>query len=261
MKATYTSSVFAIFCMLVLVLTGCAGSESVDSEDGEWSTATRQEKKQNDSRRTNDSRNSDRSYSSNDNSDRKYNSSEGEELGEALSELGNALEGLGEAFGGGNTVEAVDFRELRTIMPDRIRNMEKGKSNGERTGALGFRISQVDQMFYEEDGNGQIEISVVDLGGLKNVASMGLDWLKLDVDRETDEGYERTRTYRDHPVLDKCDSMSGTMRCEMTAFVSRRFVVSLKSRDMEAGMLERVLEDMDIRKLERMKEEGISQDG
>ncbi len=259
MKATYTSSIFAMFCMIVLVLTGCTGSEGVDAEDEEWSTATRQERKRSDSRSNNenDSRNSDNSY----NSDKTYNSPEGEELGEALNELGDALESLGDAFGGGNSVEAVDFRELRTIMPDRIRNMEKGKSNGERTGALGFRISQVDQIFYEEDGNGEIEISVVDLGGLKNVASMGLDWLKLDVDRETDEGYERTRTYREHPVLDKCDNMSGTMRCEMTAFVSRRFVVSLKSKDMEAGMLERILEDMDIRKLERMKEEGITQEG
>lgn len=254
MKATYTSSIFTMLCMLVLVVAGCTGSDGADAEDGEWSTASKQTQR-------NDSRSNDKDRNSNSSDDRNSTSREGEELSDALNEIGNALEGLGEAFGGGNTVEAVDFRELRKIMPDGIRGMEKGKSNGERTGALGFRISQVDQAFHEDDGNGKVDISIVDLGGLKNVASMGLDWLKMDVDRETDDGYERTRTYREHPVLDKCSNMSGTMRCEMTVFVSRRFVVSLESRGMEAGQLEDILEDMDIRELERMRDEGIAEDG
>ncbi|MEM8484158.1 MAG: hypothetical protein AAF564_01355 [Bacteroidota bacterium] len=255
MKATYTSSLLAMLSVVVLILSGCTGSESNNTEDEEWSTATKQAQRNNSS--------SSNSYSSDSDSKTrsKSKSQEGGELGEALSELEDALDGLGEAFGGGNKVEAVDFRELRTIMPDRIRGMEKGKSNGERTGALGFRISQVDQMFAEENGNGRLDISIVDLGGLKNVASMGLNWLQMDVDRESDDGYERTRTYREHPVLDKCSNMSGKTRCEMTVFVSERFVVSLESRDMDAGMLEDILEDMDIRKLERMKEEGISEDG
>ena len=245
-----------VFVFLLTAGTGCTGESNAWDDGDDWGTNQRDDRDKDDR-----SRDRNRNSNSNSNSNRNDSDSPGDEIGQAFEELGNALEGLSDAFNNETNVEPVDFRELGEVIPERIRGMEAGKSSGERTGALGFRVSQIEQTFYEENGDGKVEISVVDLGGLKNLAAMGLDWLNLDVDREGTDGYERTRTYRDHPVLDKCDSRSRYDVCEMIAFVSRRFVVTLRSTDMEMGMLEDVMEKMDIRKLERMKEDGVMQEG
>ena len=240
--------------LFIILLVFMAGAGCTDSNS--WDTDEDVKTSKSDDQDQRDDRNSNRNSNQN-NSDDEYPDTE---LGNALNELGNAFEEMGKAFGNDTNVEPVDFRELRALLPEEIRGMEKGKSNGERTGALGFRISQVEQTYEEENGDGKLEISIVDLGGLKNVAAMGLDWLNVDVDRESDDGYERTRTYRDHPVMDKCEQTGRYDKCEMTAFISRRFVVSLKSQGLERGRLEDILEEVDIRKLERMKDEGVDED-
>lgn len=246
MKSTF--SLFIMSLLILVVATGCSDADKWDTKDDDWAANEQDDKQSKDDDRDN----RDRRNSNNNNDD----DSPGGELGEALNEIENAFEELGQAFGAESKVEPIDFRDLRELLPERIRGMEKGRSNGERTGALGFRISQVEQTFEAENGDGEIEISIVDLGGFRNVASMGLDWLSVEVDRESDDGYERTRTYRGHPVMDKCEQMSRYERCELTAFISRRFVVSLKSKDVERGRLEDILEDIDIDKLEDMKDEG-----
>lgn len=236
MKRTFYSAFLTLFT-LVFLAAGCSDSGNWDSGEDAWNSS---EKNNDDSR----DRNNDDNYADN-------------EIGEALNQLGNALEEMGSALGNETQTEPVDYRELRDVIPGSIPGMEKGRSSGERSGALGFRVSQVEQIFEEENGDGRVEISIVDLGGLKNIASMGLEWLNLDVDRESDDGYERTRSYRGHPVLDKCERMNRYDKCEMIAYVSKRFVVTLESRGLEMGRLEDIIEEMDIRKLEDMKDDGV----
>ncbi len=239
MNSKYVSWLLAAFLVFTTAV-GCSDSNGWDTED-DWKTSKREDREKK-SRR-----------------DKKDTDDFENELDEALSQLGDAFEDMGDAFGRESEIEPVDFRDLRDVLPGDIRGLEKGKSSGEKGGALGFRISQVEQKYESEDGDSRVEISIVDLGGLRNVAAFGLDWLKLKVDREDEDGYERTRTYRDHPVIDKCRQMSRYDHCEMTAFVSRRFVVKLESWGLERGGLEDVMEDTNIRKLERMKDEGVGE--
>lgn len=247
------SLMFGMVTVLLIMLVSAGCTESNEWDEGSQGGQASRQSDQNNDQRQRDERRSDENRSE-DNTDESLET----ELGNAFNELGNALEELGEAFQNETSVEPVDYRDLREMLPASIRGMEKGRSEGERSGTLGFRISQVEQSYESVSGDAEVEISIVDLGGLKNIAAFGLEWLKMDVDRESDDGYERTRTYRGHPVLDKCERRGGEdYRCEMVAYVSRRFVVALKSKGLEKGSLEGIMEQVDVKRLEAMKDEGV----
>ncbi len=254
MKSIFSGVVIAL--LLLSAGAGCSESDQWDKENNDWQASSTENTRSNRDDRVRDEEDRDDTRSSNDNRNDSRNDDRQSDLEDAFSELGSALEELGQAFKEEAGVSPVDYRELREVLPAQIRGMEKGRSNGERTGALGFRISQVEQTYTSANGDAELEISIVDMGGLKNLAAVGLEWLNLDVDRESDDGFERTRTYRGHPVLDKCERMGGEDRCEMVAYVSRRFVVAIKSEGLEKGSLENIMEQVDVERLEEMREAG-----
>ena len=185
--------------------------------------------------------------------DAKDNDTPGENLDEALSHLGNALEELGESLNGESGVEPVDYRDLREFLPNRIRGLEKGSYNGERTGTLGFKVSKVEQEYESENGDESVDISIVDLGTLRNFATFGLEWLKLEVDREDDKGFERTTRIDGHPALEKCETTSRYERCEVHLLVDERFVVEIKSKGLSIRQVRNILDDIDLKDLAELE--------
>ena len=182
----------------------------------------------------------------------------GEELDEALSSLGNALEELGESLNERSSVEPVDYRDLRDLLPGRIRGLEKGNYNGERTGTLGIKISKVEQEYESDDGDESVDISIIDLGSLRNVAAFGVDWLKVERDRESNDGFERTTQIDDHPALEKCQTSSQYEKCEIHLLVGERFVVDVVARGLSIRDVRNIVDDIDLRGLEKMRNEGVS---
>ena len=185
------------------------------------------------------------------------NETPGEELDEALNDLGSALEQLGQTLNNETGVEPVDYRELRDVLPRRVRGMEEGSYNGERAGSLGFKVSKVEQEYESTDGDQSAAITIVDMGSLKDIASFGVNWLNLELDRENDRGFERTTQIDGHPAMEKCEQLSNYEKCEVHLFIAERFVVDLTTRGLSADEMRDILDDMDLRKLEKMRGEGM----
>ena len=236
------SHVLLVLACTGLTLSGCAGCGSDDD------TIARSEERRTERSNERHDRNTE---------DDRDAATPGEDLGEAMNNLGNALEQLGQSLGGDANVEPVDYRALRDVLPRRIRGLEKGRYNGERTSTLGIRVSTVEQEYESDDGDEWVKIQVVDLGSLRNVAAFGLDWLKLEVDRESSDGFERTTTIDGHPALEKCQTSGRTEQCEVHLFVAERFVVDLESKGFSIDRLHDVIDDMDLEDLEEMKLEGV----
>lgn len=180
-----------------------------------------------------------------------------ENLGEAMQELGKVLGELGGTIGGEAAVTPVDFRELRELIPDRVRGMEQTANSGERAGALGIKISTVERTFQSSDGEEEIALKLTDLGSLKNAATLGLNWLHLDVDREDDNGFERTREFKGHPAHETCTSAGDSDRCSMHVLVAERFVLELEGRGVDIDKLRDVAGDVDIKQLDKMRYDGV----
>lgn len=165
---------------------------------------------------------------------------------EALGKLEETVEGIQKD--GLVKTKPINFRKLRDLLPESASGFTRTKANGESTGVAGFNISKVEARYEKDDQ--RINLDFVDAGGLGS-AMMGLaGWSMLKVDKESDNGFERTTTYKGHKAFEKCNGN----RCEFAVIVAKRFLLTLDGRNIDLDDLHDIVDDIGLRKLERMKD-------
>lgn len=185
-----------------------------------------------------------------------------EKIGEGLDEMGKKLEGgLAEAMNKlGDAVEdlqeegvvkkkPVNFRKLKELLPESSDGFERSKASGESTGMAGFNVSTVKARYQKDDK--RINVEIIDAGSIGSTM-MGLAaWSLVQIDKESDDGFERTTTYKGNKAFEKCNQS----RCEFSVFVAERFLMNLKGRNIELEDLHDLAEEISLKKLEAMKDE------
>ena len=147
-------------------------------------------------------------------------------------------------------VETVDFRALKELLPDNADGLARQSATGEKTGAMGFKISTANAKYANTDNSERIELSIVDAGGTG--VMMGLAaWSMIDVDKETENGYEKTGKMGDYKSYEKYDN-SGKDG-EIAVMIQNRFVVTAKGQGVSMDKIKTALEDIDLNKLADMK--------
>lgn len=165
-----------------------------------------------------------------------------DDLAGALNKVQDALKDVEKNLKNGEEVEIADFRDLKEVLPKRLLRMDRYSHTGEKSGVTGFKISQATAKY--KDGDRRLEISIVDSGGMA-LASLGAAaWTMLDVDRETDDGYERTTTIDGYKAYEKFDSRRG--KAEISIFYKDRFLVAIKGDNLKKGDAEDVLDKLDL---------------
>jgi hypothetical protein len=162
---------------------------------------------------------------------------------------------LGEAFGGGQSVESVDFRTLRDLLPDELDDMERVDASGERTGVAGFSFSQAEGEYRGDDGDRRISLQIIDGGGLAQMTMLGASWMQMEVDRENSDGYERTTEFEGYPAFEKVRT-GARPRSELSFVVAERFLVTANGQNVEMDELKDAVEEIDLDELEDLREKG-----
>lgn len=163
--------------------------------------------------------------------------------------IGNLLEKVGQALNSDPDVEPIEFRKLRDLLPDEIDGMEREHAEGESVGALGIRMSTASARY---DGLGRdMEVKLVDLGTMHRAAEEGIDALDAHMDREWEDGYERTTEVRGHPAHIRVDHHGSRTDLEATILISGRFVVHIEAdgRDVSEDLIDEVMDS--VERLER----------
>jgi len=192
----------------------------------------------------NDEENSTSATDDNSSSD-KASTDEPANLSEAMQQAQDAMKNLQ----GGKQVAVVPFRELQEFLPEKLAGYERTKKSGETTGALGMNVSHAKATY--KDGDQQIKVDVVDTGGLGS-AMMGMAaWSSITIDKEDDNGYERTSTLDGYKCFEKFRKSGSSS--ELSVIVGDRFLVTASGRTEDMGNLKKVIKDMDLGKLGRMK--------
>lgn len=166
---------------------------------------------------------------------------------------------LGQMFGDGDgeTVETVDFRMLRDLLPDDLEEFDRTDISGEKTGMGGFRISTAEAEYRDEDDSSRrITLQITDAGGMGRIVMMGAAWTKFEVDKESSDGYERTTEYEGYPAYEKFRS-GDRPQAEIQLVVGDRFFVSADGQNVEMDDLKDAIEDLDLDDLEDMRDEGV----
>uniref|UniRef100_A0A832G872 Lipoprotein n=1 Tax=Ignavibacterium album TaxID=591197 RepID=A0A832G872_9BACT len=173
-----------------------------------------------------------------------------------LENFAESMKNLSESFNEGKKVNPVDFRDLKSLLPEQIGTLKRTNASGEKSSAMGINISKADADYREEQGNKRIDIEITDLGsvtGLSAFAAYG--WYMTEIDKETDDGYEKTFTYKGNKGYEKYNNKY--QNGDISVLVAKRFVVEINGDNVSMDEMKAALDMIDIGKLEGMKDFGI----
>ncbi|WP_435357409.1 transposase [Emticicia sp. SJ17W-69] len=144
--------------------------------------------------------------------------------------------------------EVVDAKLLKELLPDDADGLSRKEASSEKTGAMGFNISTAQGRYRNDDSS--IEVNIIDAAGTG--ALMGLAaWSMIDVDKETEDSYEKTTKYKEHKAFEKYNNKNKDG--ELAVIVASRFVVTVKGNNVAMDKIKATLDDIDLGKLEDLK--------
>ncbi len=172
--------------------------------------------------------------------------------------LGDAMNAMGAALGaanGGKKVDVVEYKVLKDMLPESIGNMKRTSANGEKTAAMGMQVSNAEGR-YENDQNGGVTVKLTDIGSMTGLAGMAAyAWAATDIERESDNGYEKTSTFNGFKSHERWEKSSNSG--EISVLVGGRFVAEASGYNTSMDALKDALGKIDLKKLEGMKNQGV----
>jgi hypothetical protein len=158
----------------------------------------------------------------------------------------------------GKKVNPVDFRELKALLPESIGDLKRSNLEGEKVAAMGMNISNANADYSDEQGEQSIDLKITDLGsvsGLSGMAAYG--WYMVDIDKEDDNGYEKTITYKGNKGYEKYDTQGKYG--ELSILVAKRFIVEANGNNVTMDQMKAAVNMIDLGKLESWKDFGVEQ--
>ena len=147
-------------------------------------------------------------------------------------------------------VATVDFRALKELLPTDADGLPRKEATGEKNGTAGFSVSTATAKYANDDQSERIELSIVDAGGAAMMMGLAA-WSMIEVDKETDDGYEKTGSMNGNKSYEKYDN--GDKDGEVAVLVNKRFIVTAKGRGVSMDKIKAALEDVDMDKLASLK--------
>jgi len=167
------------------------------------------------------------------------------------------MEALFKALGGeeGSSQSAaadlVDHRSLRALLPTELKGMKRAEVASEKSGAMGIAVSRAAAK-YKGTQDSVIEIAIEDVGGLGKMGALGFAvWAAAEVDRETEDGFERTAPYKGFKAMESYDQRNRSGQIEV--LVAGRFMVRVSGQRIPFEQLKAALDELDLTKLAALK--------
>ncbi len=150
--------------------------------------------------------------------------------------------------------EPIDFRELKTLFPERLGVYARVDAGGERTAILGYGLSKA-HAFYQGK-RGEIKMHLYDSGGLRSVKAVHAGWLYAQIDRENGTSTERTTTIKGYPSREKY--RSDTQTGEVDIVVADRFIIKVSGDNVPLEVLHQALDKIQLSTLASWKDKGLT---
>lgn len=169
------------------------------------------------------------------------------ELPVAGPQMAKAMEAMNRAAAAAESapVHPVNFRALREILPSTAAGLPRRSLEGQTQ----MGISQASARYADETGERSIEIRLIDSGSMRGVLAAGAAFmLNMDMDRETEDGLERTTTWRGYRLYEK-QTGDGT---EVKLLLNDRFLVDVAASGFRLEQLRKVLEEVPLKKIESL---------
>ncbi len=149
----------------------------------------------------------------------------------------------------GTAVEPADFRELKALLPASVNGMTLSNPSGEKVGMMGFKVSTAEGD-YKNNGS-SVQLKIIDMGGMSSAVSMMAAWSLVDVDKENDNGYEKTSTYNGNKSFEKYNSQNKDG--EISVLVANRFMLTANGNNVEMSVIKKAIDAVNLQKLKSIK--------
>jgi len=182
------------------------------------------------------------------------------QMGEAarqgdVQQVGEAIRKMGTALSNSIDVEPVDYRMLKDLLPESIAGLRRTGAEGTRTNVVGISSSKA-QATYGDGKGGRIELEIIDVGTLSGVTAMAFAWVNVEIDKESDGGYERTTTLGGRKAYERYDGSARTGALDV--IVASRFVVGVKATGVEKKVFQEAVAKLDLERIEALRTQGLS---
>ncbi len=170
-----------------------------------------------------------------------------------LDDFVDNMKEMQENFEEGKEVETVNFRDLKALLPEELDGLRRTSASGEKTNAFGLNVSKAEGEYKTEDNSSRIKITIVDMGGMSGWAGMAaFGWTMTEIDKETEDGYERTIEYRGYKGLEKYNTKRNDGKKEI--MVAKRFMVTVEGDNVPMEAIDDAMDEIDLDELEDMKQ-------
>ncbi|MFK8014528.1 MAG: hypothetical protein AB8G17_03650 [Gammaproteobacteria bacterium] len=165
----------------------------------------------------------------------------------------DAVDDLVDAFSG-KAMETVSASDLKGMLPESISGMKRVRASGSKSGAMGFKISNAEAFYEGNDPQDDqtVTVKISDLGSMQKMARMGLDWLSVEVDEESDQGFYRTTTYKGFQALESYEDNGSSANTQLMVFIDGRFLVDVAAENLEFDDVKDVLDSLPVQDLGKM---------
>lgn len=147
-----------------------------------------------------------------------------------------------------------DFREMKALLPKELSGglkAEEGYPKGQKSGAMGITVSEA-ECEYRGDGDANLSIKISDIGGMGGMGVMAhAAWASIDIDNESDDGYEKTTKIGGFKAMEKYNKKDKSG--ELHVFVDGRFIVELRGNNVTVDQMKGSLNTVDLKKLAALK--------
>ena len=155
----------------------------------------------------------------------------GENSGNMAELLKDFNEGFNDAMSDTRKMKAINFRELKNLMPEKAAGLPRQRSKGESNSMMGINVSEAEAIYYKEGEDPEIKIKIVDMGSMSGFMRMGaIGWAMTEFERETENGFERTTVIDGHKAFEKYDDDRN--RGEINIIIANRFLIEIRGRDV-----------------------------
>jgi hypothetical protein len=149
-----------------------------------------------------------------------------------------------EALGGdGKVSEPVDHRKLKDMLDENVRGFKRTAYESQTAGAMGFNISFA-EADYEATGDKRIKATISDTGGAGMAVMSMAAWSSMTLDKETQNGWEKTSTYKGYKSFEEYNKTNNTS--ELAIIVEKRFIVTLNGVNCNVDELKGFVDELDI---------------